>query len=323
LSLASTPASVGDPARPRFSVVIPCFNGGATLGRAIESALQQSYPAHEIIVVDDGSTDDTAAVCRAFGDRIRYVRQDNAGVSAARNRAVEMASGDWIAFLDADDLFMSRRLQAHADWIARDAALEFLLGDHEFKTLQGHFLHRLIKSGPQLSGLHARCAAQHEVLLEPKDFRDLIAEGLMAFCSLSVPRESFLSLGGFDPEARIGEDWHFLIRLCGKTKRAGLVMEPLAIYHIHPDSTMRKNFLRSLAELAETLASLRPQMRNAPRPVREGLDEKLRRARLELAHARLRAHQWPAATWAVLPLLVSKSPYRGLRDVLSVMRGLR
>jgi glycosyltransferase involved in cell wall biosynthesis len=94
----------------RVSVVIPCYNQARSLGDAIQSALHQAYRDFEVIVVDDGSTDDTLQVAAGFGDAVRCIRQENRGLAAARNAGILAAQGDFIAFLDADDAWLSEYL---------------------------------------------------------------------------------------------------------------------------------------------------------------------------------------------------------------------
>ena len=103
-----------------ISVVIPCYNRRHSIGAAVESALCQSLPPSEIIVVDDGSEDDSAAVAASFGSTVRVIRTANHGASAARNRGIAESSGDWIAFLDSDDVWHPEKLS-----IQRGALLAF------------------------------------------------------------------------------------------------------------------------------------------------------------------------------------------------------
>ena len=102
------------PAGTLVSVVIPAFNGERFIGPTIESALAQTYSSVEIIVVDDGSTDATQEAVRRFGDRVRYLRQSNQGGAAARNQGISAARGDWVAFLDQDDLWLPQKLERQA-----------------------------------------------------------------------------------------------------------------------------------------------------------------------------------------------------------------
>jgi len=95
---------------PRVSTIIPTFNCAATLPAAIDSALAQEFDRHEIIVVNDGSTDDTAAILARYGDRIRTIEQSNMGFNRARNVAIKIARGDYFAFLDADDIWLPGRV---------------------------------------------------------------------------------------------------------------------------------------------------------------------------------------------------------------------
>jgi glycosyltransferase involved in cell wall biosynthesis len=96
---------------PLISCLVPVFNGAKYLAEALDSILKQTYRPIEIIVVDDGSTDRTPAVAACYGDRIRYVRQDNAGAPSARNLGLSLARGEFVAFLDADDLWRPEKLQ--------------------------------------------------------------------------------------------------------------------------------------------------------------------------------------------------------------------
>lgn len=117
------------PVAGRASIVITAFNYGNYVGDAINSCLQQTYPDIEIIVVDDGSTDDTRSVCESFGDRIVYIYQQNRGVSAARNTGLKDISGEFVTFLDADDMLPPGSISARADIFAKDPTLVMVRGE--------------------------------------------------------------------------------------------------------------------------------------------------------------------------------------------------
>lgn len=95
----------------KVSVVIPCYNGAKYLRETLGSALAQTHAPLEVIVIDDGSTDDSAAIAESFGPPVRVIRQSNQGESVARNRGIDEATGDWIAFLDADDWWETTKLE--------------------------------------------------------------------------------------------------------------------------------------------------------------------------------------------------------------------
>ena len=114
---------------PLVSVVIPTFNRAATIVRAVESVLQQTYRPLELIVVDDGSTDGTSEVLQAYGKAVVYVRQDNAGPAAARNRGIRESQGDMVAFLDSDDVWLAAKLE-------RQVALAGIIGQLAFAVVE-------------------------------------------------------------------------------------------------------------------------------------------------------------------------------------------
>lgn len=96
---------------PTVSVVIPCYNAAPFLRETLDSAINQTYPPLEILVIDDGSTDDSAAIAESFGPPVRVIRQPNQGESVARNRGIDEAQGDWVAFLDADDVWKPEKTE--------------------------------------------------------------------------------------------------------------------------------------------------------------------------------------------------------------------
>lgn len=306
-----------------FSVIIPNYNNAATLARAIDSVLAQTHPAHEIIVVDDGSVDDSRAVVCAYGDRIRYVYQANAGVSAARNAGASLATGGWLAFLDADDTFVPERLAWHADWIARDGDLDFLLGDQDFRTPDGALMHRSIDVTPFGRELLARHPGQTEIVLDAGDFGPLLADGFAEIRTLSLPRATFHRLGGFPLGKKIGEDLHLVVRLCAISRRAGVLARTLADYYIYPASAIRRDAVAAQQVFIATLEELASELQGAPAGLRRGLREKIRQARLSLAYMYLRKQLRRNALDSVLPLLRPAPTWGAIRDVLSVVRGIR
>ena len=126
-------------ARGLVSVVIAARDAERYLADAIDSVLAQTYPQVEPIVVDDGSQDRTTEIARGYGPRLRCVRQPGAGPGAARNRGVELATGEFLAFLDADDLFPPERLARQIQELGRDPTLDAVFGHvAEFGTQDGN-----------------------------------------------------------------------------------------------------------------------------------------------------------------------------------------
>lgn len=151
-----------------ISVIIPVYNGERYLAEAIESVLAQTRPADEIIVVDDGSTDNSAAVAQEFGPKVRSARQANLGAAVARNYGVELAHGNLLAFLDADDLWLPDKLALQSAVFADKPELEAVLGhieqfyspDVKEPAIAGHTpAHWEAQTGPHLDTLLIRRAA--------------------------------------------------------------------------------------------------------------------------------------------------------------------
>jgi glycosyltransferase involved in cell wall biosynthesis len=115
-------------AAPRVSVIVPCHNAGRYLAEALSSACAQVPPPADILVIDDGSTDNSAEIADSFGPLVRCIRQENRGISEARNRGIALAHGTWLAFLDADDIWTADSLSARMAALAADESVECASG---------------------------------------------------------------------------------------------------------------------------------------------------------------------------------------------------
>lgn len=303
---------------PAFSVVIAAYNAERTLGKAIQSVLDQTWPPHELIVVDDGSTDGTFEVARSFGARVICVRQSNAGVSAARNAGAHRASGDWLAFLDADDWYYPDRLRWHAEWIARDPALDFLTGDSEYRRPDGTLISRSMEVTVAGRAMLAKARGAREVIMDGAEIGAFVEQHFGDTHTLSVPRRTFLELGGYPVGRAVCEDVNLLIRLCARSRRVGVVCEPLGVYCVHGQSATRRDPLRAQQLTVEALLPLKTAISEAPTAVYRGYLGRLRLARLNLAYALLRSGRGGDALRAVLPSLLDVHRPAVARDVLSI-----
>ncbi|MDX2155593.1 MAG: glycosyltransferase family A protein [Hyphomicrobiaceae bacterium] len=186
----------------RISVVIPTYNRAVPVGEAIESVLSQSAPPHEVIVVDDGSTDGTAATLQSYGDRIVVLHQRNSGVSSARNAGIARATGDWLAFLDSDDVWLPGRLALLQTDVPRCGA-----GVHVADVLlEGPgYAERLLA----LRGLGSLPAGTATPIARP--LRHVVSG--LSLMSVACRRDWVTAAGGFDTDLRMYEDLDLLTRL--------------------------------------------------------------------------------------------------------------
>jgi GT2 family glycosyltransferase len=306
---------------PSFSVIIPVHNGEATVARAIDSVLAQSYPPLEVVVVDDGSTDATADRVAAFEGLVRLIRQDNRGVSEARNRGVASARGMWLAFLDADDWYYPERLRAHAEWIADDPRLDFLTGDFDYVRPDGSIIGRSMRATRAGEALLTIAQGGERVVMEGATLGSFVAKHFGDTHTVSLSREAFAALGGYPAGIAVCEDIHLLIRLTARSRRVGVTCRPLGAYVIHESSATRSNPLRAQSQTVAALVSLRAKLRKGPAPIRRGLEDAIRDARLDLAYALLRQRPRYKAFGAIAPLLLRPEP-RALYGVASVIRGI-
>jgi glycosyltransferase involved in cell wall biosynthesis len=201
-------------ARPgRVSVVIPVYNGERYLGAAIESVLAQTRPPYEVLVVDDGSEDGSAAVARSYGAAVRYVHQPHqgaGGAARARNRGVELARGELLAFLDADDLWVPEKLELQTAALAA-------------------------ASGPAMVFGHTRQFISPD-LDEPARRRlQCPPEGVPACVpgAMVVSRDDFLRVGPFEASWRVGEPLDWFLRATAQGLASVVLPEVLVLRRLH------------------------------------------------------------------------------------------
>lgn len=204
--------------KPLVSVIVSNYNYARYLPQALNSVLAQSYSNIEIIVVDDGSTDDSENVLRSYENHIRWIRQKNQGVSAARNRGVKETRGELIAFLDADDIWLPLKLERQVERFLDDPELGLVhCGMQEIND----------KGEPlctHLDGMEGWVSK--EMLL----LRKTVVLG--AGSSGLVSRDAFEAVGGFDTQLSTSADFDFVYRVAVR-QRVGFVPEVLFQYRIH------------------------------------------------------------------------------------------
>lgn len=209
----------------KVSAIIPTYNHAAYLGEAIDSVLAQTHAPVEVIVIDDGSTDDTEEVLSRYSNQIVAVRQPNAGVSAARNRGAARASGDLLAFLDADDIWLPAKIELQVNRFLSEGSLGLVHCGIEEIDAGGKGL------GAHQDGIEGWAA--DEMLM----FRRSTILG--GGSGVMIPRALFIEAGGFDEEMSTSADWDLYYRLATR-RRIGFVPEVLLKYRIHR-SNMHNN----------------------------------------------------------------------------------
>lgn len=248
----------------RVSVIIPTYNRATLVGRAINSVLQQSYSNLEVIVVDDGSSDNTRdIVLKAFSDkRIRYFWQPNRGVSAARNKGIKEAKGDVICFLDSDDLWKPNKLEKQINFLTSHPQINLVFCD-----LEQRYGNRPLKTFVQSSKAFSRLIRQYQrnggaiVIPRLEAYKALLKALAIHVDTIAIRKAEISAAGGFDTSFLSCEDWEFILRLAERND-IGYLNEALAItFKNSPDSLARSSeepgFHRRLSLLTEKLNSTR------------------------------------------------------------------
>jgi glycosyltransferase involved in cell wall biosynthesis len=283
------------------SIIVPAYNAGAYIEEALDSMLSQTPKCgtgcFEFIVVDDGSSDDTGALVRGYGDRVRYHRQDNSGGAAMpRNRGVELASSEFIFFFDADDVMYHGKVQAALDVFAAEPDVglvftNFASIDDVGQTLKPRFL-----GGYATIDELERDDRAYHVLPAAEAHTRLISENFIGTSGVAVRRSVLREAGPFNPAYYCGEDWDMWLRI---SRRHALAYIPRVLhgYRRH-DRNVTGSDSRRVIE--SHIAMLRSHLAmNTDPALRARLSGRIARQEFSLAYAHYRHGSGGAARRAL------------------------
>jgi hypothetical protein len=256
---------------PTFSVVVAAYQVADVIGEALESIRRQTLPPLEVIVCDDGSTDDLEHALAPYRGEIVLLRKENGGEASAKNAAASVARGDFVAILDADDVYLPQNLEALS-------ALAQWRPDLDILTTDGLLV---------ANGVNVRHVYDRSWRFEVEDQRRAILQRNFVFGLAAVRRRRLLEHGGFDESIRWTTDWDLWLRMILAGAAAGCVDEPLALYRLRQTSlTAQRRDLQLGKLMTLEKARTNPALRDQERPV---LEASLRSYRRGLSLLDLRA----------------------------------
>ena len=246
-------------AKPTVSVIIPAYNCDRYIVQAVESILQQEGCAYEIVIIDDGSTDSTEGVLEPYRDRLRYIKQENQGVAAARNHGIAIAKADFVAFLDADDYFLPDKLARQAEILLKRPDLGIVHSGWQRVDSEGNKL------------LDVRPWEQIPEL----DLENWLRWKPVLPSAMMFRREWLQYVNGFDPRFPPAEDTNLVLKLTLKGCKTAWLREITVCYRQHESSAMHKGLPQARSLMAVTddffrQPNLPPEVRLMEQSVRHG-----------------------------------------------------
>lgn len=304
------------------SIIIAAYNVADYVAEAVDSALAQTWPNTEVVVVDDASTDGTFQVLTRYESKIKLIHLDvNAGSARARNVGIESAAGEFIAILDADDVFMPERVER---------MVGYLIDHPDMGIVSTEALH-ILGTDRTRRPFHTL----PEFVFHEADQDVHIMESMFTGHKIMLKKELFKNFGGYDEQFRNCQDWELLIRIITSGVKAGFIPEPLAYHRVRPGSvtTIPENVYRAQEKtLLAWIDKVGPRARKA------GL-RTLAQARWNIARAesyqgkRVRKDlirlvrtapigiKWRAAVWTFLPRKLIVALHRARAEFLSSRGG--
>ena len=247
------------------SVVIPTYNRATVIGEALNSVMSQTYRNFEILVVDDGSMDDTAERVERFVQEghVRLIRQANAGASAARNAGIRLCKGEIISFLDSDDLWKPEKLSLEVEFLTLHPEIDAIFSDLE-KYDGKEFTPSFMRSTEVFSRLLAdHRSADGMALSQRQMLLCLLQEIPIKPSTLTIRRAMFTRIGYFLTSWRSSEDWEFLLRLA-HVGRFGYLDRPLGALRVRGDALHRADAEGGLARMRHRLVEEKDRLAKDP-----------------------------------------------------------
>jgi glycosyltransferase involved in cell wall biosynthesis len=209
---------------PKVSILIPCYNAERWITQAIQSALDQTYPNKEVIVVDDGSTDRSLENIQSFGDRIIWETQLNQGGNAARNCLLKMSTGEWIQYLDADDYLQPLKIEKQIQFLSQTPAADLIYSPSLFEYWEGEHVRQEVLSIP-----------------EPYDPWSLLARWYLPQTGSPLwKKQAIVEVGGWAPNQPCCQEHELYLRLLKAKKRFEYFPEADSVYRQWSESTVCK-----------------------------------------------------------------------------------
>ena len=216
----------------KVSVIIPTYNCAQYITEAVESVLNQTYKDFEIIVVDDGSTDNTKEVIKPYLNKIKYIYQQNSGPSAARNRGIKEAKGEYIAFLDADDIWLAQKLELQIKFMEKEKEVGLIFSDMILFNEKGIIKNSFLKEKLFFNKLSIKPLSSTEKVIYDNVFNALLQENFIPTNTVIVKKECFNKVGFFDKTLFSVEDRDMWLRI-GLFYDIGFINFPLVLTRFH------------------------------------------------------------------------------------------
>jgi len=245
----------------QVSVVIPAFNRAWIIGEALQSVFAQTFQDFEVLVIDDGSTDNTADVVKSFADpRLRYVKKyPNAGVGAAWNSGIRAARGEFVSFLDSDDLWKPDKLEREVCFLDTHPEVQAVFSDLE-KTDRGEFTPSFMRRSPNFCRLLTGIGpAGTKALTQREAYLCLLREVFIKPSAMTIRRDVLLKTNLFDERWPSGNDWKLFLEI-SRSFRFGYIDRPLAVLRVQGDAIHWRHMVR---DKMLTIEMLRNEIRTS------------------------------------------------------------